>query len=101
MAACLAALALREPANGHYDVTGPESLPVAAVVEGAGYAYTDTSAAEFGAALLRLGEEPWWTYAYTSMFAAIAQDRWSGVSGAVEELTGHPAAPLPEVLAAF
>ncbi len=42
---------------------------------------------------------PWWTYAYTSMFAAIAQDRWAGVSDAVWELTGRPAVPLAEVLA--
>jgi NAD(P)H dehydrogenase (quinone) len=98
VAACLAALALREPANAHYDVTGPESMPVAAIVETTGYAYTDTTAAEFGAALLRLGEEPWWTYAYTSMFAAIAQDRWATVSDAVQELTRHPAAPLADVL---
>jgi NAD(P)H dehydrogenase (quinone) len=99
VADCLAALALREPTNSHHDVTGPASLPVAAIVEAAGYAYAEATPAEFGSALLRLGEEPWWTYAYTSMFAAIAEDRWAGVSDAVQELTGHPAAPLTEVLA--
>jgi NAD(P)H dehydrogenase (quinone) len=98
VADCLAALALREAANGHYDVTGPQSVPVAAVVEAAGYRYAEATAVEFGTALLSQGEEPWWTYAYTSMFAAIAQQRWAGVSHSVHELTGHPAVPLAEAL---
>jgi NAD(P)H dehydrogenase (quinone) len=99
VADCLAALALRGPTHSHHDVTGPESLPVGTVVEAAGYAYAEATPADFGAALLRLGEEPWWTYAYSSMFAAIAQDRWATVSNAVQELTGHSAAALAEVLA--
>ncbi|GIF62392.1 NmrA family protein [Asanoa ishikariensis] len=94
VARCLAALALREPTNGHYDVTGPESLPVAKVAEAAGYRYADASPAEFAATLARLGEEPWWVYAYCSMFEAIRQHRWERTSDAVLELTGRPALGL-------
>lgn len=100
VAACLAALALREPTNGHHDVTGPESLPVEAVVAAAGYRYADTTPADFAGALLRHGEEPWWTYAYASMFASVRQGRWAATPGAVAELTGRDPAPLRDVLAA-
>ncbi|SNS74805.1 NAD(P)H dehydrogenase (quinone) [Asanoa hainanensis] len=91
VARCLAALALRGPTNRHHDVTGPESLPVAKIAEAAGYSYADTTSAEFAATLTRLGEEPWWVYAYSSMFAAIRQNRWERTSDAVMELTGRPA----------
>lgn len=98
VAGCLAALALGQPTNGHHDATGPESLRVADVVEAAGYRYAEATPAEFGAALPRLGEKPWWTYAYTSMFAAIGQGRWAGVADAVQELTGGRAVPFAGVL---
>ncbi|GAA1898564.1 SDR family oxidoreductase [Asanoa iriomotensis] len=73
----LAALALGEPLHGHRDVTGPDSRPVAEIVESAGYAYEECSPAQLIATLARLGEEPWWIYAYTSMFASISQGRWA------------------------
>jgi NAD(P)H dehydrogenase (quinone) len=38
-------------------------LAVDAVDAMAGYRYTETMPAEFAGTLLRLGEEPWWTYA--------------------------------------
>jgi NAD(P)H dehydrogenase (quinone) len=98
VARCLAALALREPTNGHHDVTGPESLTVDAVASAGGYRYTDATPADFAAALLRLGEEPWWTYAYTSMFESIRQGRWAATSDAVTELTGRPPLSLRDVL---
>ena len=99
VARCLAALALREPTNGHHDITGPDSLPVAAVAEAAGYRYADTTPAEFAATLARLGEEPWWVYAYCSMFEAIRQHRWGQTSDAVTELTGRPPVALSHLLA--
>ncbi|SCF15929.1 Uncharacterized conserved protein YbjT, contains NAD(P)-binding and DUF2867 domains [Micromonospora viridifaciens] len=98
VARCLAALALREPTNAHHDVTGPESLAVEAIVSAVGYRYADAASADFAGALLRLGEEPWWTYAYTSMFEAIRQGRWAAVSDAVTELTGREPASLRDVL---
>jgi NAD(P)H dehydrogenase (quinone) len=99
VARCLAALALRDPTNGHHDVTGPDSLPVAVVAEAAGYRYADTTPAQFGATLARLGEEPWWVYAYCSMFEAIRQHRWGQTSDAVTELTGRSPVALTHLLA--
>jgi NAD(P)H dehydrogenase (quinone) len=99
VAQCLAALALREPTIRHHDVTGPESLPVDAIAAAAGYRYTETTPAEFASALARLGEEPWWTYAYLSMFESIRQHRWETRSKEVIELTGRPPVSLAQVLA--
>ncbi|MDG4825710.1 NmrA family NAD(P)-binding protein [Asanoa sp. WMMD1127] len=90
VAACLAALALGEPTDSHHDVTGPASLTMAEVATAAGYAYAETSPAEFAAALGRLGEEQWWIYAYASMFASVRQGRWAATGDAVEKLTGRP-----------
>jgi NAD(P)H dehydrogenase (quinone) len=98
VARCLAALALREPTNGHHDVTGPESLTVEAIASTVGCRYADTAPADFAGALLRLGEEPWWTYAYTSMFESIRQGRWAATSDAVTELTGREPTSLRDVL---
>jgi NAD(P)H dehydrogenase (quinone) len=98
VARCLAALALGEPTNRHYDVTGPDSLPVGAVAAAAGYRYADTTPEEFAGTLLRLGEEPWWTYAYSGMFDSIRQRRWQATSDAVTDLTGRPPVSLPQVL---
>ncbi|GIF45629.1 NAD(P)H dehydrogenase (quinone) [Asanoa ferruginea] len=94
VARCLAALALGTPTNREHDVTGPESLTVAEVVAKAGFAHAETSVAEFGATLARGGEEPWWVYAYCSMFESIRQGRWERVSDAVTALTGRPARPV-------
>jgi NAD(P)H dehydrogenase (quinone) len=98
VARCLAALALGEPTNRHHDVTGPDSLPVGAIAAAAGYRYTDTTPAEFAGTLLRLGEEPWWIYAYSTMFDSIRQRRWEATSDAVTDLTGRPPVSLPQVL---
>jgi NAD(P)H dehydrogenase (quinone) len=99
VARCLAALALGEPTNRYHDVTGPDSLPVGAIAAAAGYRYTDTTPAEFAGTLLRLGEEPWWIYAYSTMFESIRQRRWGATSDAVTHLTGRPPVSLPQVLA--
>jgi NAD(P)H dehydrogenase (quinone) len=99
VARCLAALALGEPTDRHHDVTGPDSLAVGAIAEAAGYRYADITPAEFAATLVRVGEEPWWTYAYCSMFESIRQHRWERTSDAVVELTGRPPAPVLTVLA--
>lgn len=99
VARSMAALALREPTNRAYDITGPESLTVAAVAEAAGYRYRDSSPSDYAAALLRVGEEPWWSYAYLTMFAAIREHRWQSTSSASAELTGRPAVSLRNFLA--
>lgn len=48
--------------------------------------------AELCAGLLRQGVEPWWAYAFTSMFEAIGQHRFEDVTTTVAELTWR--APL-------
>lgn len=90
---CLAASALA-PEAGSYDVTGPAALDMAEVAATRALAYVPVSEAEFQAHLAGR-ETPWWSYAYTSMFASIRQHRWEVVSDAVERLTGQP--PLPAV----
>ncbi|WP_051366149.1 NAD(P)H-binding protein [Hamadaea tsunoensis] len=94
VAECLAVLALGEPTNTHHDLTGPEALDIATVVERAGFAYAEATEAQFAAALTLSGEEPWWVYAYSSMFAAIRQNRWQAVSGEVARLLNRPAVPF-------
>jgi NAD(P)H dehydrogenase (quinone) len=90
---CLAASALA-PEAGPYDVTGPVALDMAALAAARGAAYVPVREAEFQAHLAGR-ETPWWSYAYTSMFASIRQQRWDVVSDAVERLTGQR--PLPAI----
>jgi NAD(P)H dehydrogenase (quinone) len=89
VAQCLAALALAGPSNRHHDLTGPVAADVASVVAAGGWAYHEISEAEFAAGLTLSGEEPWWVYAYTTMFAAIREKRWETVSGEVARLLGR------------
>jgi len=92
---CLAALALLPPSGRHHDLTGPRALSLEAVAEGltrvAGrpVRYTDVEPRVLVEDLARAGEDPWWTYAYGSMFASVRQDRWSAVSTEVRRLTGR------------
>ena len=92
---CLAALALLPPSGRHHDLTGPRALSLEAVAEGltrvAGrpVRYTDVEPRVLVEDLAGSGEDPWWTYAYGSMFASVRQDRWSAVSTEVRRLTGR------------
>jgi NAD(P)H dehydrogenase (quinone) len=90
---CMAALAL-SPVPGSYDVTGPASVDMETVAAGVGATYVPVSEAEFQSYLAGR-ETPWWSYAYTSMFASIRGQRWDVVSDAVERLTGQ--SPLAAV----
>ena len=105
VARCLAALAVAGPTGRHHDVTGPEALDVASLAALAGQAwgtairYVDLEPSEYRAELARAGEEPWWEYAYASMFASVREQRWAPVSDEVHSLTGRPPTPVREVLA--
>jgi NAD(P)H dehydrogenase (quinone) len=44
------------------------------------------------------GEDPWWTYAYSTMFASVREDRWSTVSGEVLRLTGRVPSSVADVM---
>ena len=45
------------------------------------------------------GEDPWWMYAYSTMFASIREQHWAAVSDEVRRLTGCSPAPVRETLA--
>ncbi|WP_169736362.1 NmrA family NAD(P)-binding protein [Promicromonospora kroppenstedtii] len=92
---CLAALAVLPPSGRHHDLTGPRALSLEGIAEeltrvaGRPVRYTDVEPRVLVEDLARDGEDPWWTYAYGSMFASVRQDRWSAVSTEVRRLTGR------------
>lgn len=102
---CLAALAVGAPTGRHHDVTGPESLDLAAIAALAErewqtpLRYVDVTAVEHRIEMARGGLEPWWTYAFSTMFASIREQRWASVSDDVRELTGRALTPVRDVLA--
>jgi NAD(P)H dehydrogenase (quinone) len=102
---CLAALATAPPTGRHHDITGPAALALDAIAKVAGAAWktpirsTDVRPAEFAAELADGGEEPWWTYAYSSMFASIREHRWEATSDEVLRLTGRAPIALADLLA--
>lgn len=88
---CLAASALATEPTA-YGVTGPAALTMDEVAAAKGLGYVPIEEAEFQAHLAGR-ESPWWSYAYTSMFASIREQRWDVVSDAVARLTGRPPTP--------
>jgi NAD(P)H dehydrogenase (quinone) len=88
MAACALSPSLSS-SPGAYDVTGPASLSIDEVAAARGLTYAPVPEAEF-AAYVAGRESPWWSYAYTSMFASIREQRWDVVTSTVEDLTGRP-----------
>jgi len=101
---CMAAMAIAPPTGTHHDITGPEALDLPAIAAIATETlktpmrYVDLPPAEHHLEMAKAGMEPWWAYAFSSMFASVREDRWAAVSGAVAELTGRPPVPLHEVL---
>lgn len=71
VAESLAALALSPPTGTHHNLTGPRQLTIEDLNG------TDVTPAEFIAELARHGEQPWWIYAYASMFESVRQQRWA------------------------
>ena len=101
---CLAALALLPPSGRHHDLTGPAALTfddvagVLSAVAGRPVRYTDIPAHLQVEELARAGEDPWWTYAYSTMFASVRQDRWAAVSDEVLQLTGRTPVSVADAL---
>jgi NAD(P)H dehydrogenase (quinone) len=106
VARCLAALA-GGPPTGRCDViTGPAALDaqaMAAVLERGWRTpitfVVDTTPAEFCVRRARAGEDPWWTYAFKTMFDSVREQRWSTVSGDAHRLTGRAPASVAAVVA--
>jgi NAD(P)H dehydrogenase (quinone) len=96
---CMAALATAPPTGTHHDITGPEALDLPTMAAIAAETlqtpmwYVDEEPTRGG-----MDPDPWWAYAFSSMFASIREQRWATVSGAVAELTGRPPATLADVL---
>jgi NAD(P)H dehydrogenase (quinone) len=101
---CLAALAVAPPTGRHHDLTGPEALDFAAIAALSEHAwgmpieYVDITPAEYCVELARAGEDPWWMYAYSTMFESVRQQRWASVSEEVFRLTGRPPRSVHDVL---
>ncbi|MEV6106513.1 NAD(P)H-binding protein [Streptomyces sp. NPDC051940] len=103
----LAALALGAATGRHHDITGPAAPDVGEIAEitsrawGVPVRYEELTPAEYLAETARAGEDPWWLYAFTSMFASVREGRWAAVSGEYGRLTGRVPAALQDVLPAL
>jgi NAD(P)H dehydrogenase (quinone) len=101
----LAALALAGPTGRTHAITGPEALDVdeLAAIAGATWGvpieYVALTPHDYAAETAGAGEDAWWLYAFSSMFASIREGRWAEVSADAAELLGHPPAPVTAVLA--
>lgn len=102
---CLAALAPAAPTGRTHAITGPEALgvhelaAVAAATWGAPIEYVALTPHDYAAETAAAGEDAWWLYAFSSMFAAIREDRWAEVTDDARQLLGRPPAPVTAVLA--
>jgi len=105
VARCLAALAVAPVSGRHHDITGSQSLDLAAIAAagtrewGAPLEYVDITPGEHWAEMAAAGEDPWWMYAYSTMLASIREQRWAAVSGEVHRLTGRSPTPIRTALA--
>jgi len=96
------------PASGrHHDITGPESLDLAEIAALATrewrtpLEYARITPSEHCAEMAIAGEDPWWMYAYSTMFASIREQRWAAVSDEIHRLTGCSPTPVRETLASY
>jgi NAD(P)H dehydrogenase (quinone) len=100
----MAALALAGPTGRHHDLTGPDSLGLAAIATimteqcRVPVRHVDFTPADYLAELAARGEDAWWLYAYSSMFASIREQRWARTSDDVATLTGRAPTPLRTLL---
>jgi uncharacterized protein YbjT (DUF2867 family) len=98
---------LRDPAahaGASYDLTGPEALTMTevaatiAAVTGRPVSYHPETLEEAYASRAGYGVPDWQVDAWVSTYTAIAAGELATVSGAVPDLTGHPARSLADVL---
>lgn len=71
-------------------VTGPASPALHAVAALAGAGYVALTPDEYAAETAAAGEDPWWLYAFSTMFASIREGRWAAVSEEAARLMGRP-----------
>ena len=107
VARCLAALALAPARDRHHDITGSESLGLDAIAAagthewGTPLTYVNITPGDHCVEMAVAGEDPWWMYAYSTMFASIREQRWAAVSGEVHRLTGRSPTPIRTALARY
>ena len=95
----LAAVAMHEPSGRRFEITGPKALDMPTVADrhrtatGGMLRYVDITPRQHRAAMARDGTDPWWAYAFDTMFSSIREQRWAAVSDDFRELTGQ--APTP------
>ncbi|MER5432337.1 NAD(P)H-binding protein [Streptomyces sp. NPDC002588] len=106
VARALAALAVGEPTGRHHDITGPESADLAGIASVAAeawqtpVAYVDIPPDTYCAETAATGLDPWWLYAFSSMFASVREQRWDRVCDDYTRLTGRLPLALRDVLSA-
>jgi NAD(P)H dehydrogenase (quinone) len=102
---CLAALAVGPPTGRHHDITGPEALDLATIAAltgdefGRHVRYTEMTPVEHCNEMAEAGEEPWWAYAFSTMFESVRQGRWATVTDEVARLTGRRPLSIKDLLA--
>ena len=102
---CLADLAVGLPTGRYHDLTGPEALDLTAIAAlvggefGRHVRYTEVTPAEHCAEMAAAGEEPWWMYAFSTMFESVRQGRWASVTNEVARLTGRRPLSIRDLLA--
>lgn len=104
-----AAAVLQDPgphAGRTYDLTGPEALTFAEMaaviseVTGREVRYHAESVPEAYASRASYGAPDWQVDAWVSTYTAVAAGQLAAVSPAIEQLTGHPATSLSQLLQA-
>jgi NAD(P)H dehydrogenase (quinone) len=99
----MSALALSAPSGRFHEVTGSSALDMTAFAANAAEAwerpvqYQPIGAAEH-IIQMASAEDPWWLYAYSSMFASIREHRWDRVTDEVQQLTGQAPLALADIL---
>lgn len=107
VARCLAALAVAPATGRRHDITGSQALDLEAIAAagtrawGTPLTYVDITPGEHCVEMAAAGEDPWWMYAYSTMFTSIRGQRWAAVSGEVHRLTGRPPTPISTTLARY
>lgn len=102
-----AALALAPARGRHHDITGSQSLDLDAIADagtqewGTPLKYVNIAPGEHCVEMAAAGEDPWWMYAYSTMFASIREQRWAAVSGEVHRLTGRSPTSVRTALARY
>ncbi|MFH8491983.1 NAD(P)H-binding protein [Streptomyces longisporoflavus] len=95
VARALTALATGEPTCRHHDITGPDVAglagiaAVAAQAWGRPIAYQGIPPETFHTQTAATGLDPWWGYAFSSLFASVREQRWDRVCDHYTRLTGR------------